>query len=114
VLWASAIPYNLKAAALCLGSLIVSPYALFYDLCIFSIAVAFLVKEGLSRGFLPGERAAILICWGALFLVKTPIGPIICIVLLYLCVRRIRAYRKDRPTVFGDAFIGFVAHGNSG
>ena len=114
VLWASAIPYNLKAAALCLGSLIVSPYALFYDLCIFSIAVAFLVKEGLSRGFLPGERAAILICWGALFLVKTPIGPIVCIVLLYLCVRRIRAYRKDRPTVFGDAFIGFVAPGNSG
>jgi arabinofuranan 3-O-arabinosyltransferase len=106
VLWAKPIPYNLRAAALCVGSLMVSPYVLFYDLCILSIAVAFLVKEGLSRGFLPGERTAILLCWAALFLMKTPVGAIVCSVLVFLCVRRIMACRRDRLTALQDAPLG--------
>jgi hypothetical protein len=102
-LWAKPIPYSLRAAALCVGSVIVSPYALFYDLCILSIAVAFLVKEGLSRGFLPGERTAIVLCWAALFLMKTPIGAIVCSVLVFFCIRRIMEYRRGHLTALRDA-----------
>jgi arabinofuranan 3-O-arabinosyltransferase len=109
VLWAKQISNNLKAAALCAGSLMVTPYALFYDLAILSIAAAFLVKEGLVRGFLPGERAAMLICWGALFLVKLPIGPIVCTVLLVLCARRIVASWKESRVGFPDAPCGVAA-----
>jgi hypothetical protein len=94
VVWAKPIPYSLKAAVLCIGSVMVTPYILFYDLCILSVAVAFLVRDGISRGFLPGERTVILLCLAALFLVAVPIGPVIYIVLLVLAVRRIMAYRR--------------------
>jgi hypothetical protein len=106
VFWARPIPYNLRAASLCVGSLIISPYSLFYDLCILSIAVAFLVKDGLSRGFLPGERTAILLCWPALFLVKTPVGAVVCSILAFLWGRRIMAYRCDRPDELRAASAG--------
>jgi hypothetical protein len=87
-IWARPCPYSLKAAALCLGSATVIPYLLFYDLCVLSIAVAFLVKDVLARGFLGGERTALLACWIALFLVRMPIGAIVSLALLALVVRR--------------------------
>ena len=89
--WAKPIPYPLKAAILCIASVTVTPYVLAYDLCILSIAVAFLVRDGMSRGFLPGERTAILFSFVGLFPVATPIAPIICAVLFFLCARRIAA-----------------------
>jgi arabinofuranan 3-O-arabinosyltransferase len=97
VVWAKPIPFSLKAAVLCIGSAMVSPYFLFYDLCILSIAVAFLVRDGLSRGFLAGERTVILVCFAALFFVQVPIGPVVCVALLLLATRRIVAFdRSDR------------------
>jgi hypothetical protein len=87
-LWARPITYSLKAAALCVGSLIASPHAISYDLCILSIAVACLVKDGMSRGFLPGERVIMLICWAGLIPMMGPIPAIICAVLFALVVRR--------------------------
>lgn len=94
VVWAKPIPFSLKAAVLCIGSAMVPPYILFYDLCILTIAAAFLVRDGMSRGFLPGERTVILICFAALFLVQVPIGPVVCAALFSLTVRRILAYRR--------------------
>ena len=109
-LWSKPIPYSLKAAALCVGSVTVTPYALFYDLCVLTIAVAFLVKDALARGFLPGERTMILVCWAGLFLARTPIGPIIYAALLFLIARRIWAYRRDRVAA---ARIAPIGHGLS-
>jgi hypothetical protein len=98
--WARPIPYSLKAAVLCIGSVMVSPYILFYDFCILSIAVAYLVRDGMARGFLPGERTVLLCCFAALFLVSVPIGPVVCAVLLFLVVRRIVVYhRLDQAAV---------------
>jgi Glycosyltransferase family 87 len=94
VVWAKPIPFSLKAAVLCIGSAMVPPYILFYDLCILTIAVAFLVRDGVSRGFLPGERTVILICFAALFLVQVPIGPVVCAALFLLATRRIAAHRR--------------------
>jgi hypothetical protein len=95
LLWAKPFPYNLRAAALCVGSVTVSPYVMYYDLCILTIGVAFLVKDGISRGFLPGERTSILLCWSALFVMQPSVGAIVCLVLIFLCIRRIIAYRTD-------------------
>jgi len=104
VVWAKPIPFSLKAAVLCIGSAMVPPYILFYDLCILTIAVAFLVRDGMSRGFLPGERTVILICFAALFLVQVPIGPVVCAALFFLTVRRIFAYRRfDKAVVPAEA-----------
>jgi hypothetical protein len=99
VIWAKAIPHSLKSATLCLGSLIVSPYVLGNDVCFLSIsiAVAFLISDGISRGFLSGERVAVLICYIGLFLLLTPtvpIVPFICTMLLPLVARRIVAYER--------------------
>jgi hypothetical protein len=88
VLWHGRVPYALKASALCAGSVIVTPYVLGYDMCILSVAVAFLVKDELARGFLPRERGAILGCWAALFLLPGPTPPIVCAILLILVLRR--------------------------
>jgi arabinofuranan 3-O-arabinosyltransferase len=94
VVWAKPITFSLKAAVLCIGSAMVSPYILFYDFCILTIAVAFLVRDGMSRGFLPGEQTVILICFAALFFVQMPIGPVVCAAVFFLTVRRILAYRR--------------------
>jgi hypothetical protein len=96
MLWASkSVPYNLKAAALCAGTCLVSPYVMPYDLAILSISVAFLVKEALARGFLPGERSAIFICWVLFFFELADIGPVICAVLLSLIARRMSSEEKS-------------------
>lgn len=97
--WARPLPYPLKAAALCLGSLTVIPYLLFYDLCVLSIAVAFLVKDGLDRGFCAGERTLLLVCWAALFLVRMPIGAVVSLALFALFVRRLIARPVGRPAI---------------
>ena len=104
LVWARPIPFPLKAAVLCIGSAMVPPYILFYDLCILTIAVAFLVRDGMSRGFLPGERTVILICFAALLFVQVPIGPVVCAVLFFLTVRRILAYRRlDQGVAVGGS-----------
>ena len=78
----------------------VTPYVLRYDLSMLSIPVAFLVKDGLSRGFLAGERTVILICIAAflLWLALVPIGPVIYVALLFLIARRTMAYYRSRGT----------------
>jgi arabinofuranan 3-O-arabinosyltransferase len=104
VVWGRPIPFSLKATVLCIGSAMVAPYILFYDLSILSIAVAFLVHDGLVRGFLPGERTMIIICFAALFLVQVPIGPVVCAALFFLAARRIIAYRTlDQAAVTAAA-----------
>jgi hypothetical protein len=99
VVWAKPIPFSLKAAVLCIGSAMVPPNILFYDLCILTIAVAFLVLDGMLRGFLPGERTVIFICFAALFFVQVPIGPVVCAALFFLAARRIVADRRLSRTV---------------
>jgi hypothetical protein len=106
VVWAKPAPYCLKAATLCIGSVMVTPYVQIYDLCILSSAIAFLVKDSLSRGFLPGERAAILPCWIGLFFLLKPLGVILYSVILFLIVRRIVAYDRDHTEALGDVPVG--------
>lgn len=96
LIWSKPIPSALKAATLCIGSVIVTPYVMGYDLPILSIAAAFLVEDGLSRGFMPGERTVILVCFAALFLLLTwtpPVTPLVCVVLLLLAMWRIPTMR---------------------
>lgn len=106
--WAKPIPQSLKAAILCVGAVTVTPYVLQYDLCILSIAVAFLVKDGLSHGFLPGERTAILICVASFlfWLAEIPISPFVDAVILYLIARRIAAWGDDFLKACRDESVG--------
>jgi Glycosyltransferase family 87 len=96
-LWSRQIPHSLKAAALCIGSLVAAPHAISYDVCILSVASAFLVADGLARGFLLGERVIILMCWPALVLAMGPVPVIVGVVLLVLVVRRALPRRREAP-----------------
>jgi hypothetical protein len=92
--WTKRLPYSLKASVLCIGSVAVTPFVEPYDLCILSVAVAFFVRDGIARGFLPGERSVITICWVAFyFLMMISAGAVIYVVLLLLTWRRIKAAR---------------------
>jgi arabinofuranan 3-O-arabinosyltransferase len=100
--WAKPMPYSLKAAALCIAAVTVTPFVHGHDFLVLSIAVAFLVKDGLSRGFLRGERAVLLASWLGLFLLASPVssGWIICLVLLALVVRRVSVWRTEAQDPF--------------
>jgi hypothetical protein len=98
--WATkSVSFNLKAAALCTGACLASPYVMPYDFAILTISVAFLVSEGLSRGFLPGERLALSICWLLLFFIMADIGPAIYTILLLLIARRVSGDRRSATSV---------------
>lgn len=48
-----------QAAALVAAAYLVTPYAYVYDAVLLTTAAAFLVRDGLDRGFAPGEKRAI-------------------------------------------------------
>jgi hypothetical protein len=51
--------YELKAAALASGALLVTPYLFLYDEMVLAIAVAFLVRVGRDGGFEQHELPAL-------------------------------------------------------
>ena len=59
LMWRSRISYSLKAAALATGALLITPYLFLYDVVVLAIAVAFLVRIGLSQGFQRYELPAL-------------------------------------------------------
>jgi hypothetical protein len=67
-LWRSDAPFELKAAALAVGSVLVTPYVFAYDLVVLAVPVAFLLRIGLANGFKRREGYA-LAAAGALLLI---------------------------------------------
>jgi alpha-1,2-mannosyltransferase len=100
-IWQSERPFALKAAALAAGSLMISPYVLQYDLVLLALPIAWLAMEGYEKGFLPYEKAMLVVAWllprialpisqGA----KIPIGPIVIVAVMTAIVRR-AIYRES-------------------
>jgi glycosyl transferase family 87 len=95
LVWQTGHPFALKAATLAVGSLMVSPYVLQYDLMLLALPIAWMAMEGFEKGFLLYEKAVLSIAWllprVSLPLsqnAKIPIGPIVIIALMTLIVRR--------------------------
>lgn len=61
--WRRAAPLELKAALAVLAALLVSPYLFDYDLAVSALALGLLLRDGLTRGWLPGMRPAIVVLW---------------------------------------------------
>jgi arabinofuranan 3-O-arabinosyltransferase len=59
LMWRSRVPYTLKAAALAVGTLLITPYLFMYDMMVLAIPVAFLVRLGLKGGFRSYELPAL-------------------------------------------------------
>ena len=62
-LWRSAAPYPLKAAALCLATILATPYSFDYDMMVLAPAIAFIAVDGFTRNFGPWEKTLLAALW---------------------------------------------------
>ena len=90
-LWRSRAAYDLKAAALAAGALIVTPYVYVYDFVVLAVATAFLLRAAITRGLAMFDAIA-LAAAGALLLiypyVKTQVALAAAIVVMALAARQ--------------------------
>ncbi len=111
--WQSSRPFALKAAAVAVGSLMVSPYVLQYDLVLLALPIAWLAMEGFEKGFLAYEKAVLSLAWilprVALPVsqsAKIPLAPIVTIALMTAILRR--ASRRE-PAASVPRGLGYSA-----
>ncbi|HLN23715.1 MAG TPA: glycosyltransferase family 87 protein [Patescibacteria group bacterium] len=89
------LPFGVKAALLCLGALVATPYAYEYDGVVLAPALAWLVAEGRRDGFHRGEAVVWVLAWltplvarsSALYL-SLPLGPMVLLAAFALAARR--------------------------
>jgi hypothetical protein len=62
-LWRSAAPDALKAAGLCLATILATPYTFDYDMMVLAPAIAFIAIDGFARGFGPWDKTALATLW---------------------------------------------------
>ena len=99
-LWRSPAAFALKAAALCIGMILATPYSIDYDLMMLAPAIAFLGVHGLRRGFAAYEITILAAAWMIPLIARSvaqvafiPIG-VIAMLALFLSV--LRRPRHDR------------------
>jgi alpha-1,2-mannosyltransferase len=62
-LWRSAARFPLKAAGLCLATILATPYSFDYDMMVLAPAIAWLAADGLEFGFGPWEKTVLAALW---------------------------------------------------
>ena len=105
VAWRRSTDMAVRAPVLLGGTLLVTPFALSYDLTLLIVPCAFLIREGLKNGFLPYEKALLafviilsastspLAIWLGL-----PVAPLLPFVILWLGMRRLAAQKENGRT----------------
>jgi len=61
--WRRVTAFPLKGAALLIGTVLVTPYSLDYDLMLLAPAIAFFAVHGLQHGFAAWEKTALAFLW---------------------------------------------------
>lgn len=86
---------SLRNAAATAAALISTPYVLDYDFVLLGIGAAFLIRDGLARGFLSWEKSLLAIVWMAPLFARQlgtvaliPLGQMTAAIVLVLAVRR--------------------------
>lgn len=102
ILWCRPAPFELKAGALAVGSLFITPYVFVYDLTILALSTAFLIRLGQRTGFWPGELAALIAAAACILLfpiAEIPTGLMAMLITAALIVRRVLVDERLRNTV---------------
>jgi hypothetical protein len=98
-LWRSEADFELKASALATASLLATPYVLDYDLVVLAVAIAFMVRHGINRGFHDYEISLLAAAWCVPLLSRAVAGitdiPLGLVVLLTLYVITLRRAAHD-------------------
>lgn len=102
-IWRSKADDDLKAASLIVGSLLMTPYMLDYDMVALAPAMLFLLRNSLKCGFEPYERLGLAIIWFAPILTRPagqflslPFGLLAMLVLFILILQKAR--RQTHPS----------------
>jgi alpha-1,2-mannosyltransferase len=61
--WRKGTSFELRAATLCLATVLATPYLLDYDLVILALPIAWLAMDGKARGFLTWEKSVLFALW---------------------------------------------------
>ena len=96
-IWRQDIQFELKASALVTGTVLVTPYIVYYDLVLLALPIAWLALEGRRSGFLPFEKSLLALAWILPLLCEfvarvtfVPLTPLVCVLLLASILRRAR------------------------
>lgn len=74
LVWRSRVCYALKAATLTAAALIATPYAFAYDMAAIVVPAAFLARDQLHSGLLPGDKAVWIMLFGVPLVVLVIFG----------------------------------------
>lgn len=104
--WFRGSPAAIRSGVLVLGILLSTPYEFVYDLTLLALPLAWLGWEGFTRGWLPGEKACLLLGWLAPLVlpllavsIHVQITPLVLMALMFLVLRR--AVRES-PLITGN------------
>jgi hypothetical protein len=102
-LWRSDAAFELKAAALAVGSLLATPYVLDYDLVVLALAIAYVARLGLADGFRHFEISILAAAWivplfsrGVAQVTAVPLGLSVMLLLYVFIVRHAMEGRSRR------------------
>jgi len=105
-LWRSAAAYPLKAAALCLATILATPYSFDYDMMVLAPAIAFLALDGFNRGFAPWEKTLLAALWLVPLFARSlahatlvPLGVPAMIAMFVLILRRSEAFALPKTFI---------------
>jgi Glycosyltransferase family 87 len=101
-LWHGEAAFELKAAALAVGTLLATPYVLDYDLVVTGVAIAFLARLGLIQGFRAFETSLLSAAWivpllsrGVAQATAIPLALLVLLTLYTVILRRAALGRAD-------------------
>ena len=104
-LWRSGAAFALKAAALCIGVLLATPYSIDYDMMLLAPAIVFLAVHGRQHGFAPYAISALAGVWAVPLAARSvaqatfiPIGVIAMLALFTLVLHWARGDRLVAAT----------------
>jgi hypothetical protein len=112
LLWRGRAPFELKAAALSVGIVLVTPYVYAYDMVVLAVPAAFLLRFALAHGFLRLEALGFGVA-GILLLVYGPSagqsGLAASLILAFLIARRVIDWARLPSDVPPTAVVAPVA-----
>lgn len=95
-IWRRGMHRPIRGASLLVATLLAVPLALIYDMLLALVAIGWLVSEAREHGFLPWEKIVLLVTYPMCLMIWTagmayhlPLGPVITLTILSLCVRRV-------------------------
>jgi len=105
-IWRSGMSRPLRGASLLAATLLSVPLALFYDELLALVAICWLVREASEHGFLPWEKILLvasyplsLFTWTIATAWHVPLGPVVNLTILSLCLRRAWRTRGAAATI---------------